>query len=567
MKEVALEIGGNEITLSSTPEPHTIAHRRKIGAFYTPLKVATILCNWGVRTKNETVFEPCFGGCTFLEALLTRLQALGQTEPEKQLFGCDIDPLAFKYLDNFEEISRHRENFLLRDFLSVNSSEMSEKFDVLIGNPPYIRHSKFDSQQKTAVSNWSELYSIKLNGRASLWAYFILHALNFLKPGGRVAWVLPMSFLTSDYSAKVRDLISERFEKITAITLTERLFITEGTEEATVILLADGFSTSNVRKSIPIICVDTVFEMEELIENISEKSSDNVKNTPKNQGNGMLPSESIISFENFNSINNFELGDLATIKIGLVTGNVPYFIRSQEKWNQLGITDKYLRYILPKTLWVQGISLNAKDQFFHIKSNIPCLALDSPHPPNSIAVKSYLEEYKETAIQKNATFKKRSIWHNFFDERIPDAFLVFMTKYGPRVIINNTRATCTNSVYQLFFKSEFTPELKKLIAISLNTTYSQFSAELCGQGRGSGALKLEPNQAKRIRLYIPPEKSISEINSIFSEIDKLLRSNNFEEARKQADRFAFEDESNFKNILDVLEDGLKIGRTRRMRSI
>lgn len=566
MKDEVFTIGGEDAPPRSPPEPHTISHRRKIGAFYTPLNVATILCNWGVRTKDETVLEPCFGGCTFLEALLNRLQSLGQTEPAKQLFGCDIDPLAFKYLDNFGNIAQHRENFVLKDFLSISDADIGEKFDLLIGNPPYIRHSKFDIRQKTAVSEWAERYGIKLNGRASLWAYFILHALNFLKPGGRVAWVLPMSFLTSAYAAQVRDLISERFEKITAITLTERLFIVEGTEEATVILLADGFAKAHERKRISIKCVDTISEMEELIGDGNHDSPDNVNEIPEYQGNGMLPDEAIISFEKFSSENVVELGNLATVQIGLVTGNVPYFIKSQKKWIQLGITSKYLRYILPKTLWVRGISLDFKDQLFHIENNIPCLALNSPQSPRPIAVKAYLDGYGEDAIKKNATFQKRPIWHHFFDERIPDAFLVFMTHLGPRMIINNIDASCTNSVYRVFFKSKLTQAYKKIIAISLNSTYTQFSAELCGQGRGSGALKLEPSHVHRLRIYIPVDKSITEINSTFLEIDELLRSDKFDEARKKADSFIFKGEKRFSKISSILENGLKVGRTRRMRN-
>lgn len=566
MKVEVSTIGGEDDPLHSSPEPHTISHRRKIGAFYTPLNVATILCNWGIRTKNETVLEPCFGGCTFLEALLTRLQSLGQAEPEKQLFGCDIDPLAFKYLDNFGNIAQHKENFLLKDFLSVSNADIGEQFDLLIGNPPYIRHSKFDLRQKKAVSEWAERYGIKLNGRASLWSYFILHALNFLKPGGRVAWVLPMSFLTSAYAAQVRDLISERFEKITAITLTERLFIVEGTEEATVILLADGFSETHERKRISIRCVDAISEMEKLIGEGNHDAFNNVNELPKYQGNGMLPDEAIISFESFSNGNIVELGDLAVVQIGLVTGNVPYFIKSQKKWTDVGVATKYLRYILPKTSWVRGISLDFKDQLFHVENNVACLALDCPQSPRSAAVKAYLDGYGEDEIQKNATFNKRPVWHYFFDERIPEAFLVFMTHLGPRMIINNIDASCTNSVYRVFFKSELTQARKKIIAISLNTTYSQFSAELCGQGRGSGALKLEPSHVHRLKMYIPPDKSIAEINSAFIEIDELLRSDKIEEARKKADSFIFKGEKCFSKISSMLENGLMVGRTRRMRN-
>ena len=563
MKVETYHIEAEETSPQTIPEPHAISHRRKIGAFYTPLNVATILCNWGVREKNDVVLEPCFGGCTFLEALSIRFRSLGQAAPAGQLFGCDIDPLAFKYLENFGDISTQHANFILSDFLSISELDIPEKFNLIIGNPPYIRHSKLDLRQKATLAAWLKKYNIRLNGRASLWAYFILHSLNFLKLGGRVAWVLPASFLTSAYSKQVREISAKHFARVSAITLTERLFLVEGTEEATVILLAEGFSDEHESTPISIECVDTIIEMAELVKKWPEY--DSVNQTSEQQGSGMLPIESIEFFENFASKNLIVLKDLATVQIGLVTGDVPYFIKSKKNWETTGISQKYLKYIMPKTKWVKGISLNVEDQLSHVENGVPCLALNCPETPRSIPVKEYLKRYEKADISANVTFGRRKVWHYFFDEKIPDAFLVFMTHLGPRMVINNAKANCTNSLYRVFFKSKSSRASKKLFAISLNTTYSQFSAELIGQGRGSGALKLEPSHAQLLRLYIPDNKSVAAINACFNEIDELLRSGQFDEARTKADSFIFSDEENFDQILPTLEHGLRIGRARRMR--
>jgi hypothetical protein len=565
MKDEACPIGDEENSPRNAPVPHAISHRRKIGAFYTPLSVATILSNWGVRTKDDTVLEPCFGGCTFLEALLTRLRHVGQVAPGRQLFGCDIDPLAFKYLENFGDIAQQRSNFVLKDFLSLSDIEMDRKFDLIIGNPPYIRHSKLDPIQKAAATTWGKKFDVSLNRRASLWAYFVLHALNFLKFGGRVAWVLPVAFLTSAYAKQVREIISKHFARVSAITLTERLFLIEGTEEATVILLAEGFSGPHEAKRISIKCVDTVAEMEALVETWPNLALDSSAQSIVDQGNGMLPVEAILSFENFKSKHVTLLEELATVQIGLVTGDVPYFIKSKTEWDRLRISSKHLKYIVPKTKWVHGVSLNVADKSSHIENDVPCLALDCPETPASISVKEYLAGYGEDEVAENSTFRKRNVWHYFFDDKVPDAFLVFMTHFGPRMIVNNVKANCTNSVYRVFFKASSSVS-KKLVAISLNTTYSQFSAELLGQGRGAGALKLEPSHMHSLRLYLPCNKSVVKINSAFDEIDALLRSGHLEEARVKADLFIFSDEVDFNEILPVLRDGLEIGRLRRMRN-
>jgi hypothetical protein len=548
----------------SSPSPHNITHRRKIGAFYTPLNVAEILCKWAVRTPRDMVLEPCFGGCTFLEALRTRLQNAGQPRPSENIYGCDNDPLAFSFLEGIEDISDHREKFILMDFLSVTEVEIAARFDAVVGNPPYIRHSKFGSHQKEAIAAWSKRLNIQVDGRSSLWAYFILHALNFLKPNGRVAWVLPLSFLTSAYAANVRKVLAKCFEKVVAITLTERLFIGEGTEEATVVLLAEGFSTAHVEVPIYSYCVDTVSEMEALILDLTATMKTGL--TIEQHGTGMIPANAIETFKTLMPEHASILADWASIQIGLVTGDVPFFVKTKTAWERLNIDSKHLRYIAPKTKWLQGVNLANADALRHVENDVPCLALDCPNEPSSLALKKYLASYGVSDIQSNSTFRKRDKWHYFFDEKIPDAFIAFMTHFGPRFIVNDAQANCTNSLYRVFLKNNAGVTQCRLIAISLNSTYTQFSAELLGQGRGAGALKLDPSHCASLKLILPSDKSVDEIDETFHSIDQLLRENKAELARNLADRFIFGCDADVHRSLSILEHGLTVGRTRRMQT-
>lgn len=546
--------------------PHAISHRRKIGAFYTPLNVTTILCKWGLRTKSDTVLEPCFGGCTFLEALLSRLKELGENAPSSQLFGCDIDPLAFRYLETLGTLSTLQDHFAQRDFLSLNPKDIREqKVDLIIGNPPYIRHSKFDSDQRRNVDLWIKAYGIKLNGRASLWAYFVLHALNFLKIGGRIAWVLPGSFLTAAYSEQVRALIVKQFTEVTAITLSERLFLNEGTEETTVILLAEGFKQLSSNEDFSVNCFDTVTELATYINNWHSTPHSN--GAHRHENNGVIPVSALKSIELFQKHEKTKyLGDVATTQIGLVTGDINYFIKSQTAWKELGIDSANLEYILPKSKSLQGILLNHDDVRMHRYTDVPCMTLNCPTIPDSKPIKNYLNKYSEAEIKANATFRKRPVWHYFLDKKIPDAFLIFMTQLGPRLILNDASANCTNSLYRTYFHEGIDKQSQMVIAISMHTTFTQLSAELIGQGRGSGALKLEPSHARRLHLHIPTNKSSDEINVAFSTLDNLLRTSKYELAREFSDSFIFHDEPALLNSLPALRAGLKIGRARRMRN-
>lgn len=547
---------------------HPIANKRKLGAFYTPLNVTTALCKWGVRGKDDLILEPCFGGCTFLEASVTQLQALGQRTPEKNLFGCDIDPLAFQYLKTRVAINAIPSHFFAGDFLAFHPERMGHLLpDLIIGNPPYIRHSNFNAKQKNIIRNCCDRYGIQLSGRASLWAYFVIHALNLLKHGGRIAWVLPGSFLTAQYAKKIRSMIADQFCRVAAVTLTERLFISEGTEELTVVLLAEGFKKNSSPSEIDTVCLDSVIELETFISDWHAKDKMGKITQLYSIGSGMVPEMASLLISRLSkNRNTTSFGELAAIQIGLVTGDTKYFIRPLETWQKLGIAKQYLTYILPRSRWIKGICLHKKDMADHVKSDIPCMALDCPMVPQDLAVKAYLGQYSPKEILENATFSRRPVWFRFLDGNIPDAFFVFMTDLGPCLVLNNARANCTNSIYRVFFKNQSESQIK-LIAISMNSTFTQLSAELIGHSRGSGALKLEPSDAGHLKLYMPINKTRMEINDTFAAIDKLMRQGEQGSARALADKFLFSETADFLDALPTLAEGLQLSRDRRRRQM
>lgn len=547
------------------PDPHHISHRRKIGAFYTPLSVTKLLCQWGIRTKTDRILEPCFGGCTFLEASVTKLEALGQKSPQTNIYGCDIDPLAFKYLETRLGAGTISTHFFQNDFLKIDPDlNNCGNIDFVVGNPPYIRHDNFSEDQKNALNDWKEKKNFRLNGRSSLWAYFLIHSLRFLKEGGRVALVLPGSFLTAQYAKDVRVIIEKSFERVSAITLTERLFVSEGTEELTIILLAEGYKTSNAGTTTTLHCLENIKELKDFLLKWESNEEPSKNDSSSQIGTGMVPNSAVTVLNELSkdrSVKKF--GDIASIRIGVVTGNKKFFIKSAAEWKTHGIDRRHLQYISPRSLWIQGISINHNDAVFHENTNVPCLALKTPSSPREKNLLSYLETYPKSEIQKNSTFSRREIWHQFLDSETPDAIMVFMTDFGPRLVINEINVNCTNSLYRVNFKGLTQSEMK-LVAISFHSTLTQLSAELLGHGRGSGALKLEPSDAAKLEIYLP-ERTKESINEAFNEVDRLMRNNKSIEAASYADNYIFQDSIQFRQSLPILKAGLVKGRMRRMR--
>jgi adenine-specific DNA-methyltransferase len=224
-----------------------------------------------------------------------------------------------------------------------------------------------------------------------------------------------------------------------------------------------------------------------------------------------------------------------------------------------------LEYILPKSLFVKGLTINRSDKEQHISGQVACLALSTPPAPRAENLVKYLDSYPQEKLRNNATFAKRQIWHQFADNyRVPDAFFVFMTDLGPRIVLNCVGAYATNSVYRVFFNEDITVSHRKLITISMYTSFTQLGAEIVGHPRGSGALKLEPSNALKLVLHLPTDRSVHDIDEAFEQVDLKLRESDLEGARFIADNFMFAG-TDFASTLPSLRDGLSTVRQRRIR--
>jgi hypothetical protein len=538
--------------------------KKQIGAFYTPQAVADILCEWSIRTKYDYILEPSFGECCFLESSYHRLKQLGSTEPLAQLNGCDIDQTAHDYLKNKFRSDSFNINFLKSDYLVTTDSSFGErKFDAVIGNPPYISHHKLNNLYKNYINEQISIDNTKISKRSSLWAYFLIHSLRFLNNNGRMAWILPNSLLQSDYSKKLLNILQEKFEKNYIISSSERLFLDQGTEERTIILLCDNFLADS-GNTINIYSVDKVTEINRITDVIDKKQVFvNYKSTVLKKNN---------TFDNLlHKISEYKevvnLGDIFIARIGLVTGANNFFILNESKSKSFNIPEENLTPILHKFKQTKCLNFTNDDYSDLMKYDELCLLVDVHETSISNATDSYLNSFPENKKLENRTFKKRSPWYKINDKKIADGFIPYMHHNGPRLVINRANITSTNSIHRLFLKKGDATFLM-LIAMSMLSTFSQLSAEICGRSYGSGVLKHEIGELAKIKIYTPLTANDDDIKDLFFYLDSLIRSNRLDEARHIADDFFYRSKFGLgKTELRNLEKLLDDARLYRKRTI
>lgn len=512
--------------------------RKRRGVFYSPLEVADLLATWAVRDASERILEPSFGGCDFLSALERRLFALGSFEPWNEIFGCDVDAKAFKqHLTRVLPKSHKRRHFVKADFLTLKPTDFAvKKFSVVIGNPPYVSHHNMFKVQRLSREYVESEGEFRLSRMSSLWAYFIFHSLRFLVDGGRMAWLLPGSVLHADYAKKLLHEVSRHFERTIVVSIQQRLFLSDGTSEATHILLCESYS-SNEAPVVEVVGAKNIKECSRLLRDWNGSTWRGVSLNGRAQ-RALTPERTL---KKFNSLSKSEhavrLGDIADLSIGIVTGANKFFVINEDISRQQNLPKRTLQPILAKFAVAQGLSLTSTDFRVARSKGIRCLLVDGNRSDCQSAVETYFARFPESERLRNVTFGKRPDWRLPNDGRIPNAFLPYMHNTGPRLVLNKYRVNSTNTIHRVYFGRGVSQGRRKLVAISMVSTFSQISAEIEGRSYGGGILKHEIGEASKIQLLLPNGASKTLINRTFDKIDQLLRQGKANRATNVADAF------------------------------
>ncbi len=379
------------------------------GIYYTPPELAKLVADLVVHDPNSKILDPCFGHGALLFSAYQRLLALDSSDPRKQLFGCDI----LRPPDNVMNLLvpiLDKENLIEDDFFNLNISNFDSKFDVIIMNPPFVRHHLISDAEKEQL-NKKIIDTINLPKTSDLWAYFIVRSLNYLKPKGSLAAILPWSFLYADYAKVIRKHLIDTFGNIKTTLIGERFF--DNTQERIAVLLAEkyGEPVSDIKTAysykIPVNPINWV-----PIKLSSVKNTTDFKFAAVNEYEYLEELQKRIDFK--------PLGDLADIKIGTVTGANKFFILDDKDISDLGIPEGWAKPIIAKAEDLTKYSRIFRKDAKHMLLTIP----ENGVLPD--ALRAYIAEGENIGLQNGYHNKNRLVWYSLKPKNPPDAFLPYL---------------------------------------------------------------------------------------------------------------------------------------------
>ncbi|TLS19235.1 MAG: hypothetical protein FDZ72_04845 [Betaproteobacteria bacterium] len=500
--------------------------RRALGIYYTPPEAAKALARWVIQRPDDSVLEPSFGGCAMLAAAIGVYQSLGNHDPSEQLYGYDVDPAAFLHLAQMG-IDNDKEHFKKQDFLKSAPNGVS--VSAVLANPPFVSYHRLNKKQRELNALIKKRYLPTLPGRASLWAYFLLHSLAFLRSGGRMAYVLPNAIGFADYAKPLLQFLCTKFAEVELVHVSQRLFIQVGADERTSLLFLSGYRPDGMEE-LTSLRVRDVKSVEEIFE-----AKTNIRGTADV---GMHEVRLRASEELANLCGDVltDLGSVATVKIGEVVGNIPFFVKPLAEWAELGIEKKYLVPLLTRAGQVSGLSLQGNDGEDK-RPSIPYL-LCPPNKRTTKAVRSYLSQYLPSDVEKNKTFARRPVWYVCSYDASADAFVGSMSHDYPKIIENDLGVSCSNAFYKVKILRGTT--LATYLPMLSLTTPLRLSAEILGRVRGSGGIKLEPSDVRK--LCIPrtlPTLPAEQLNELKNQVNAMVESGNIAGAGQLVDEVLF----------------------------
>ena len=170
---------------------------KNLGQVMTPENIAFYMIDEILNLSESELKEALFldnscGNGVFIKALINR------GVPVNHIYACDID----------EEISKEVANILPKDNFRLgsffNQKDWLNKFDVVIGNPPFVRIHNIPVNIKEEIKNFDFCF-----GMYDLYYAFYEYGLKVLKENGVLLYISPNSFTKNASGIKMREYIEQ----------------------------------------------------------------------------------------------------------------------------------------------------------------------------------------------------------------------------------------------------------------------------------------------------------------------------------------------------------------------
>lgn len=474
----------------------TQKERNRLGQFATPTALADDILRYAreLISVDEAVsfLDPAIGTGAFYSALLRAFPPSRIREAK----GFEIDPhygrpAAELWSDTTLQLG-------LKDFTRENPEK---RFNLLICNPPYVRHHHLVDGEKTALQvRTLQACGTRMGGLAGLYCHFLGLSHAWLVDGAVSGWLIPSEFMDVNYGQAVKRYLLER---VTLLHIHRF--------DPNDIQFADALVSSAVvwfRNARPPKDHDVLFSFGGSLQAPATSKTVPAKALAHERKWTRFPVADVRKATGIPTLSEF-----FKIKRGLATGHNEYFILPAEEVIRRQLPKECFRPILPSPRYISSDEIKA-DAEGNPMIDRPLYLLDPPYEEEEIkerfpALWNYLEEGKAEKLHERYLCSHRARWYAQEDRPPPPIVCTYLgrgdKKNGRpfRFILNYSKATVANVYLAMYPTAVLARAIERepgLLRRAWEILNSITPDQLLGEGRvyGGGLHKLEPKELANV---------------------------------------------------------------------
>lgn len=473
------------------------------GGFYTPESIASFILKWGINgNSNYDILEPSCGDGVFLKQLKTNNHKFNS------ITAIELDKIE---AEKANKINIENKSIINSDF-HLYCNETTIRFDLIVGNPPYIRYQYFDKEQQSHADKIFKRAGLKYSKLTNAWVSFVVGASLLLKEKGKIGFVIPAELLQVSYAKQLRSFLAHFYNRINIISFEKLVF--QDIQQEVILLLCE--KNGNNTHLIEHLELKNILELENLNVNILKSPTKKIDFKSNKWTYYFLEQEEIDFLENIKKREIPTIKNYADIEVGITTGANNYFTVPYSILTLYGL-EEFAQPMVGRSVQVNGAIFSKKDWLLNQEKDAKANLLIFPSKDkleNARAI-DYLKYGENIGINKGYKTSIRDDWFVIPSIKLSDALFIRRNNLFPRLILNEAQAYTTDTMHRVYIKK--TTDKNAFIASFYNSLSLAFS-EIVGRSYGGGVLELMPSEAEQILLPYRVENTL-----LLIEIDKMMR--------------------------------------------
>lgn len=452
---------------------------KETGSFYTPPELVKFMVSYVKdRVKPEVTLEPCIGDGRFVRALSSLC---------KRVKAIEISEEKIKMIKSKQKWDT-KIDFECTDFIQYAFNH-DDKYDLVIGNPPYISKKNISDKQRKISIAILETFGLNTSLFQNLWVSFILASLKLLKLEGTIFFVLPFEFLQVQYAEKLRSFLESKFNTIEIITFEERVFKDIEQDICLVFLSNEPEAKAYIKYTTmkspasPSIIFDSII----------------MRNKPLKKWSNCILNDDETEFIHRISQKYIQIGAVGNISPGIVTGANSFFILDKTHMDDLQVSEEIQLGIISKSSDVTRKFIFTSDDFKNLSHNNKKVYLLNLNNLDKKYFSTFLTEYlvkgEKERINERYKCASRKRWYDV--PIVKNGEVCFFKRFNkfPRLIINENLFYTTDIAYNIRFLDEYDP---KSFAFCFYNSLTLTMCEYHGRFYGGGVGELVPSEFKSL---------------------------------------------------------------------